>query len=89
MGFIHHDEVPLAVLQLLFVFVVSGENVHGRDAERPVVERLFFFQNTGIQDFEIQGELLLQFILPLLRQSAGANYETAFHIFPDNEFLDQ
>ena len=92
-GFINNDQIPfIGSDKLLLEVFVAGQNI------KPGNQAVFFVKNIAgsgrldrapCQDFEIQTELVPEFILPLLDQTAGRNNEASIQIAAGSQFPDE
>ena len=89
-----HDEVPAAIrrLQLVLDVLVAGELVEpGNDEvgfQEPVAGACRF-ELVVRQDVEGQMEPAVELVLPLLRETAGTDDETALQVSAGDQLLDE
>ena len=89
-----HDEVPAAIrrLQLVLDVLVAGELVEPRNDEvgfQEPVAGACRFELVVRQDVEGQMEPAVKLVLPLLRETAGTDDETALQVSAGDQLLDE
>ena len=92
MGFVDHDQVPVGRLELGLHVLVARELVETADDQIVLLEPVAGagrFQLVVGQDVERKMELLVELLLPLLDQAAGADDHAAMDVAAQQQFLDE
>ena len=92
-GLVADHQIPLrGGLQLLLDVLIPGELVHAGDQVVLVVERVGGaggLDHVAGENLEVQAELLVQLVLPLLGERAGRDDQAALQVAADHQLLDE
>ena len=91
-GFVANHQVPVGVGQLRLDVLVPAQLVQAADGQRILGEPVAGarrFELVVRQDFEGKLESLVEFVLPLLGEIAGAYDHAAVQVAADQQFLDE
>ena len=90
-GFVEYDQVPAGVAELLLQLKVAGHLVETNDEQVLVLEGVAagggLFERRRV-DAELQAELLVELVAPLLDQAARRDNENAAGVRAHDEFAD-
>ena len=92
MGLVHHDEVPVGLLQLRLEILAPRELIEPGDEQVALLEHVPGVRSLGQvarQEIERQAELPVQLVLPLLDERAGAHDEAPLEVASDHQLLDE
>ena len=91
-GFVANHQVPVGVGQLRLNVLVAAQLVQAADGHRILGEPVAGagrFELVVRQDFEGKLKSLVEFVLPLLGEIAGAHDHAAVQVAADQQFLDE
>ncbi len=92
MGFVHDNQVPVGIAQLVLVVRVTRELIQPADqliCFFKIISRCALFLLFTAKDFKLQAKFFQQFVLPLLGQTARGNNQNTLGIGPEQKLTDQ
>ena len=90
-GLVAHHQVPIHLGQFLLEVIIAGQPVEPADQKGGLGKDIAGagrFDAVAGEELEGQVEAMIQFILPLRGQVAGAHHQAALQIAPNHQLFD-